>query len=665
YFYGTLSNNFTFSRSEFNGYFENNTVQGIPTWPVAGSPGGVTPTVGPADWDPAYAGERLANKALARIDHHVATHNGTPGNPAKPLFMYYAPLSNHTDYIAPPSVTIQGETHDITGKGKLTSGQDGSSREDLVWENDVVIGELIDKLQATIDPATGQPMINNTILIVSSDNGADHPNPVFSAGLRDRKQSIYEGGHRVPFIASWPGHIPAGSVSNQTFGHTDLYATFAGMLGEDLAMTEAEDSENIMPALLGQTPAQFTRPGFMVNHDDSLNSSAADIPNGAVLALRSGSMKLILTRDLVNVPNQPGGPNGQAIPLALFDLSNDVGESVNLVNNPQYAPLIQQLSSTALRYYNQGFSRSTLQSPYGALVREDGGADLANNLGGSVGYEFTVGAQPVLLTRLGMWDDGAGDIINQETNALNPDGDTVGTPDGLATGHWVRLFDKTSGTQLASVQVTTANSIVEGEFRYVTLPASISLAAGAEYALTMSTASGDGDMFHIPAPFSGRSPIPTSSLVNFESRRSTTDGVYPTLLPNGETATGAATESQFMHRFYVGPTATLAASLPVLQAADFNADGAVDGADFVIWQRGLGLTGATRADGDADSNGLVNAADLTIWRQAMSTPGSAGSVRGVPEPSGVALVGMVVAAVGAGVVRPRHAGRGGCAGCRS
>lgn len=78
--------------------------------------------------------------------------------------------------------------------------------------------------------------------------------------------------------------------------------------------------------------------------------------------------------------------------------------------------------------------------------------------------------------------------------------------------------------------------------------------------------------------------------------------------------------------------------------ADFNGDHLVDGADFLIWQRGFGLTGQTsNANGDADRNGSVNGADLTVWRGAFGMPGALAAVGAVPEPS-TALLAIAGAA---------------------
>jgi hypothetical protein len=89
-------------------------------------------------------------------------------------------------------------------------------------------------------------------------------------------------------------------------------------------------------------------------------------------------------------------------------------------------------------------------------------------------------------------------------------------------------------------------------------------------------------------------------------------------------------------------------------SADFNGDDMVDGSDFLIWQRGLGLTGqTTNANGDADRNGTVNGLDLQVWRGAFGGPGTAGAIGGVPEPATSLLA--VVCAVAAMATRRRRA----------
>lgn len=657
YWYGTTASTDAIP-GNLRGYFENETLQGVPVWTNPGPGNGFMPVV--PSFDIGRIGETLGNKALDLIDAHA----GAGGQPAsdKPLFLYYASLDNHSIHTPPASITLQGVTYPIFNQARLTNGSDQNIREDTVYQNDVVIGALLDKLQNTVDPQTGGAMIDNTLIIFASDNGADQTFYVPNASLRGHKQEIYEGGVRTPFIAAWAGQIPQGAVSDQMFGLNDLYATLASVVGHNLTTNEAEDSENILPALLGQTTTQFRRPGNLILHDDTTQAVANDIPDGAVLAIRSGNFKLIVARDLVAATGRPAPNPGQAIPLALYDLGVDWHEDHNLLNDPAYATVVTEMQRQVLQYHNQGFSRSTIQDEYGPLAQSDGGANLMNNATGAVGYEFTVGATAVNLTRLGMWDDGAGDVINQESNFPNPDGDTVGAPDGLSTPHVVRLFDKASGIEIASVEITNDNSFLRGEFRYVNLSDAIRLEAGSSYALTMSTSALDGDLFHSPTPVSGASPITSSLIGNIFARAAATDGAYPNLLPNGSPVTGALDESRYAYRLVLGPTAMLA-EIPrgvitvTSDMVDFNTDGLVDGADFMIWQRGVGMLNPTHADGDADFDGKVDGADLELWKVYVaenwiqSTP-AAGAV---PEPSSSALLACAAAILTRiRVVRPRR-----------
>jgi len=634
YYFGGIHNNDPEPQS-VRAFFENRNVLGTLTWsngPMA------------TDWDAAKVGEIQGNRTLDLIGDYI----NTAPESANPLFMYYAPHANHSPHVPPVTMTIQGTTYQVAGQSRYTDGTTGGAaarnRNDLVLQNDIILGELLNKLENSTDPRTGGRMIDNTLIIFTSDNGADVKTAVSTGGLRDKKRAVTEGGHRVPFIAAWPGMIPQGAVSDQLFGLNDLYASFASLTGVSLSPYEAEDSENILPALFGQQ--NFVRPGYAVMHDDSMVNAISEIPDGAALAIRSGSYKLIVHPSLVDAPAQAASISGQAIPVALYDLSVDIGETNNLVSNPAYAGVVEQLRLQVLKYNNQGFSRSTIQHQFGPMFATDGGTDRNNGYNGSLGYEFTVGSAPVAITRLGMWDDAADDFAFQETNNLNPDGDTVGIPDGLAKPHWIRLFDKTTGQQIAGLQLTNANSVVEGEFRYANLNSAVVLHAGHQYALTMSTQVGDGDFYHSPLPNTGTTPIPSSLVGGFMPRLSPSDGAYPTLRPGGVLPTGDPTESKYEHTLYLGPTATVS-QIP-LEFVDFNGDGRADGGDFLIWQVGFGLAGATRQQGDADGNGVVDGRDLNLLLTVASYQASlSGSLAGVPEPASwtVAAAGCMMLGV--------------------
>jgi hypothetical protein len=102
-----------------------------------------------------------------------------------------------------------------------------------------------------------------------------------------------------------------------------------------------------------------------------------------------------------------------------------------------------------------------------------------------------------------------------------------------------------------------------------------------------------------------------------------------------------------------GATAAgLAVTAPVTDA-DFNNDGSVDGADFLIWQRGFGInSGATNAQGDADLNGQVNSADLTLWKASFGGTQSVAAAGAVPEPGSLGLAILALAALATRKTRP-------------
>jgi arylsulfatase A-like enzyme len=124
----------------------------------------------------------------------------------------------------------------------------------VVTNMDYHIGRLMDELDRL-------GLSDNTLIILSSDNGPeDHhiSNRANTLGMGDpgpfrgRKRSLYEGGIRVPFIARWPGQVPAGTVDDDNpVASVDLFATFAGLAGaEDIP--DNLDGVDITPALLGQ-----------------------------------------------------------------------------------------------------------------------------------------------------------------------------------------------------------------------------------------------------------------------------------------------------------------------------------------------------------------------------------------------------------------------------
>ena len=133
---------------------------------------------------------------------------------------------------------------------------------------------------------------------------------------RGMKADAWEAGHRVPFIARWPGHTPVGTTSDEPIILTDLMRTIAGIVGHELPAGAAEDSLDIRPALEGRS---LDRP----IHDVLIHHSGQ-----GVFAIREGRWKLILGRG-------SGGftrfkPPDDAPPGQLYDLNADPAETTNV-----------------------------------------------------------------------------------------------------------------------------------------------------------------------------------------------------------------------------------------------------------------------------------------------------------------------------------------------
>lgn len=137
---------------------------------------------------------------------------------------------------------------------EFNGATEAGPRADFVWELDVLAGRVLDLVkELDID--------DETLVLFNSDNGAetlhvnwmrqDHQHDP-SGGWRGMKRDGWEGGHRVPFIARWSGHIPSQQVSTQMTNTTDIFATVASVVGVSLPDDAATDSFDMLPAMTGQ-----------------------------------------------------------------------------------------------------------------------------------------------------------------------------------------------------------------------------------------------------------------------------------------------------------------------------------------------------------------------------------------------------------------------------
>lgn len=171
---------------------------------------------------------------------------------------------------------------------------------------------------------------DNTLVIFTADNGfapyVEIPK-MFAAGykpsgsFRGAKATLFEGGHRVPFLVRWPGQVAAGSTSDTTICTTDFFATFADLLGrlDTVPDNAAEDSFSFFPAIKGDTAP--SRP-FTIHHSI-----------GGEFAIRKGPWKLLLTNKVRGnwggLPGQ-GGSDTPVKVVQLYHLGDDPGETKNL-----------------------------------------------------------------------------------------------------------------------------------------------------------------------------------------------------------------------------------------------------------------------------------------------------------------------------------------------
>ena len=160
---------------------------------------------------------------------------------------------------------------------------------------------------------------SNTLMLFFSDNGASADFPSGDPKLRGRKGSVYEGGHRVPFIAWWPGKINAGRVSDQLAITLDVMPTVCGLAGVKGDATRAYDGVDLSNLLLNSQPLP-PRPLYWASLSNKGSRSEA---------MREGDWKLVVQHPKAD----PGTFQNERVEL--YRLSSDLGEQNNLASTNQ------------------------------------------------------------------------------------------------------------------------------------------------------------------------------------------------------------------------------------------------------------------------------------------------------------------------------------------
>ena len=286
----------------------------------------------PGVMKPGWSLEEMIPAFVRRVVNYIESSGPDP------FFLYFPLTSPHTP-IVPNAPFI----------GRSGSGRYG----DFVCEVDWVVGQVMAALER-------REIADDTLLIFTSDNGPEcapaadggsyehvRTHGHYSMGnLRGVKRDAWEGGHRVPFLARWPGVTPAGAVCDQLTILGDFISTCAELTGTDLGDDEGEDSVSMLPLLRGETDAPVR--DFAIHH-----SCHGDF------AIRKGNWVFI------DAPNgddnrEPDwikserGYTSHDFPGELFDLDEDLSERKNRYGD--HPELVREMSQLLQRVKSERIS---------------------------------------------------------------------------------------------------------------------------------------------------------------------------------------------------------------------------------------------------------------------------------------------------------------------
>ncbi|MFO1485140.1 MAG: sulfatase [Verrucomicrobiaceae bacterium] len=262
-------------------------------------------------------------------------------NKEQPFFLYVPHVMPHVPIFASDAF-----------RGKSSTGLYGDVVEEIDWS----VGQILDAIQRSgID--------QNTLVILFSDNGPflSYGNHAGSAKpLREGKLTTFEGGVRSPFIARWPGRVPAGQVCDEPAMEIDLLPTIAALIGGKLSERKI-DGLNILPLLEG-------KPGARSPHEALIFYGGSELQ-----AVRSGEWKLHFPHPYITVDGEPGrdgkpakfgqmqpksitqsgiagiasrhGYRVENIGLSLFNLKDDPGELRDV--SKEHPEIVERLTKLA------------------------------------------------------------------------------------------------------------------------------------------------------------------------------------------------------------------------------------------------------------------------------------------------------------------------------
>ena len=311
-------------------YIENDRVTAVPDRVLDASPYNAYWREGPIapDFEHVDVLPTLTSRAVNYIKSRAESDN--------PFFLYFPLNGPHTPIV--PAAEF---------RGRSKAGDYG----DFVMQCDDVVGQIMAALETA-------GVADNTLLIFSSDNGAERiayeralETGHYSMGpLRGLKRDVWEGGHRIPFVARWPGVTKPGTINSQTICLVDLMATASEILKNEIPENAAEDSLSFLSMLKGSSIGQGTREAI-IHHSMS-----------GKFAIRKDNWILIddPTGD-DNVHNgepqwlkEKRGYTAHDYPAELFDLENDLAERHNLY--AEQPDIVNALRELLEKYKREGRS---------------------------------------------------------------------------------------------------------------------------------------------------------------------------------------------------------------------------------------------------------------------------------------------------------------------
>lgn len=218
-------------------------------------------------------------------------------------------------------------------KGKSEAGLYG----DVIMEIDWSVGQILNALKE-------QGIDDNTLMIFASDNGPwlSYGNHGGLAGLlREGKGTAWEGGVRVPFIARWPGRIPADRTQPEPAMTIDVLPTLSRLTGAKLPAGKL-DGKDITPLLMSEAGAKSPHEAYYFYWNNELHG------------VRSGPWKLYFPRTYRSMVGQTAGKDGKpglyknvSAGLELFNLDSDLSETTDVA--AKHPDVVRRLEGLADR----------------------------------------------------------------------------------------------------------------------------------------------------------------------------------------------------------------------------------------------------------------------------------------------------------------------------